>query len=129
MTRNMLRSDTCLLSMHEPKAVKDALENEDWSKSMTRNKLRSDTCLLSMHEPKTMKDASENEDQSKEMKEEIEQIERNKTWTLVPTPEDKNVIGTKCVFRNKLDENGEVRRNKERLVCKGYEQEEGIDYG
>ena len=58
--------------------------------------------------------------------EEIEQIEKNKTWTLVPRPVDKNVIGTKWVFRNKLDENGEVTRNKERLVCKGYAQEEGL---
>ena len=62
------------------------------------------------------------------MEEEIEQIEKNKTWTLVPRPEEKNVIGTKWVYRNKLDENGEVTRKKERLVCKGYVQEEGIDY-
>ena len=30
------------------------------------------------------------------------------------------MIDTKWVFRNKLDENGEVTRNKARLVCKGY---------
>ena len=29
-----MRSDTCLLSMHEPRNVKDALENVDWSKAM-----------------------------------------------------------------------------------------------
>ena len=63
------------------------------------------------------------------MEEEIEQIEKNKTWTLVPKSKDKNVIGTKWVYRNKLDENSEVTKNKERLVCKGYAQEEGIDYG
>ena len=63
------------------------------------------------------------------MKENIEKIEKNKTWTLVPRPADKNVIGTKWVFRNKLDENGEITRNKARLVCKGYAQEEGLDYG
>ena len=33
------------------------------------------------------------------------------------------------MFRNKLDENGEITRNKARLVCKGYAREEGIDYG
>ena len=63
------------------------------------------------------------------MNEEIEQIEKNKTWTLVPRPKNKNVIGTKWVFRNKLTEDGKVSRNKARLVCKGYSQEEGIDYG
>ena len=38
-------------------------------------------------------------------------------------------IGTKWVFRNKLNKDGKVSRNKTRLVCKGYSQEEGIDYG
>ncbi|GJS98951.1 copia protein [Tanacetum coccineum] len=38
------------------------------------------------------------------------------------------IIGTKWVFRNKLDENGIVFRNKARLVAQGYHQQEGIDY-
>ena len=54
------------------------------------------------------------------MNEEIEYIEKKKTWTLGPRPKDKNVIDTKCVFRNKLNEDGEVSRNKARLECKGY---------
>ena len=52
------------------------------------------------------------------MKEEIEKIEKNKTWTLVPRLVDKNMIGTKWVFKKKLDENGEITRNKAILVCK-----------
>nr|GEV69102.1 copia protein [Tanacetum cinerariifolium] len=36
-------------------------------------------------------------------------------------------IGTEWVFRNKLDENGVVSRNKDRLVAQGYNQQEGID--
>ncbi|CAM8966319.1 unnamed protein product [Rhodiola kirilowii] len=54
------------------------------------------------------------------MQEELHQFERNKVWRLVPTPKDKNVIGTKWVFRNKLDDKGTVIRNKARLVVKGY---------
>ncbi|GJR95153.1 retrovirus-related pol polyprotein from transposon TNT 1-94 [Tanacetum coccineum] len=38
------------------------------------------------------------------------------------------IIGTKWVFRNKLDENGIVSRNKAMLVAQGYNQQEGIDY-
>eukprot|EP00253_Pinus_taeda_P012783 PITA_12783 len=62
------------------------------------------------------------------MDEELEQIEKNNTWELVPKPKDKNVIGTKWIFKNKLNENGEVIRNKAKLVCKGYAQQEGIDF-
>ena len=47
---------------------------------------------------------------------------------LVPKPEHKNIIGTKWVFRNKLNEQGEVIRNKARLVAQVYSQQEGIDY-
>eukprot|EP00253_Pinus_taeda_P003240 PITA_03240 len=62
------------------------------------------------------------------MNEELEQIEKNNTWELVPRPHDKNIIGTKWIFKKKLNENGEVIRNKARLVCKGYAQQEGIDF-
>ncbi|GJZ48445.1 retrovirus-related pol polyprotein from transposon TNT 1-94 [Tanacetum coccineum] len=38
------------------------------------------------------------------------------------------IIGTKWVFIKKLDENGIVSRNKDRLVAQGYNQQEGIEY-
>nr|GEX70967.1 copia protein [Tanacetum cinerariifolium] len=47
---------------------------------------------------------------------------------LVPQPKNMAIIETKWVFRNKLDENGIVSRNKARLVAQGYNQQEGIDY-
>ena len=81
--------------------------------------------MFSKHkDPKIVKDALEDVEFYKSMEEEFEQIEKNKTWSLVPRSKDKNVISTKWVFRNKLDENGEIIRNKERLFCKGYAQEE-----
>nr|GEY04897.1 copia protein [Tanacetum cinerariifolium]GEY14372.1 copia protein [Tanacetum cinerariifolium] len=62
------------------------------------------------------------------MQEELNQFIANDVWEFVPQPRNMTVIGTKWVFRNKLDENGIVSRNKARLVTQGYNQQEGIDY-
>ncbi|GKC34307.1 retrovirus-related pol polyprotein from transposon TNT 1-94 [Tanacetum coccineum] len=62
------------------------------------------------------------------MQEELNQFKTNDVWELVPNPMDMTIIGTKWVYRNKLDENGIVTRNKARLVAQGYNQQEGIDY-
>ena len=90
------------------------------ARPMTRRRLGISTCLVSVLEPKIVKDALDNEDWIQAMNEEIEQIDKNKAWSLVPKPKDKNVIGTKWLFRNKLDENGKVTRNKSRFICNGY---------
>ncbi|GJQ97804.1 retrovirus-related pol polyprotein from transposon TNT 1-94 [Tanacetum coccineum] len=62
------------------------------------------------------------------MQEELNQFIANDVWELVPHPQSTTIIGTKWVYRNKLDENGVVSRNKARLVSQGYNQQEGIDY-
>ena len=38
--------------------------------------------------------------------------EKNDTWELVPIPKDKNVIDTKWVYMNKLNEDGKVQGTK-----------------
>ena len=62
------------------------------------------------------------------MQEELNQFERNEVWESVPRPNNQSVIGTKWVYRNKMDENDIIIRNKARLVAQGYNQQEGIDY-
>ena len=62
------------------------------------------------------------------MQEELNQFERSNVWNLVPRPNDHSIIGTKWIFRNKMDEHSNIVRNKARLVAQGYNQEEGIDY-
>jgi hypothetical protein len=61
--------------------------------------------------------------------EELENFERNQVWTLVDPPRDVNIIGIKWVFKNKQGNDGEVVRNKARLVVQGYSQVEGLDFG
>jgi hypothetical protein len=84
--------------------------------------------LLSKIELKCFEEASNDQHWINFMEEYLNQIEKNQTWELVPKPKDKNVIGTKWVFRNKLNEDGKVVRNKARLVCKGYAQVKGIEF-
>lgn len=62
------------------------------------------------------------------VQEELIQFERSQVWELVPRPSDKHIIGTKWVFKNKLDENGIIVRKKARLVDQSYNQEEGINF-
>lgn len=96
---------------------------------MTRNKAqREELCQISQVEPKSTDEASKDYFWIQAMREELDQIENNDRWQLIPRPKDKNIIGTKWVFRNWMNEQGEIVRNKEKLVCKGYSQHEGIDY-
>ncbi|GJU30503.1 retrovirus-related pol polyprotein from transposon TNT 1-94 [Tanacetum coccineum] len=79
-------------------------------------------------EPKNVNEALGDESWVIAMQEELNQFVANDVWDLVPLPMSQTVIGTKWVFRNKLDENGIVSRNKARLVAQGYNQQEGIEY-
>lgn len=51
-----------------------------------------------------------------------------KVWHLVPWPRNRDVIWTRWIFRNKLCKQGQVTRNKYRLVVQRYNQEEWIKY-
>ncbi|GJU26448.1 retrovirus-related pol polyprotein from transposon TNT 1-94 [Tanacetum coccineum] len=85
-------------------------------------------CFISTIEPKNVNEALGDESWIVAMQEELNQFIANDVWELVPQPKNMTIIGTKWVFRNKLDENGVVSRNKARLVAQGYNQKEGIDY-
>ena len=54
---------------------------------------------------------------------------KNEVWDVVPLPEGHKAIGCKWIYKSKLDRHGNVKRRRSRLVAKGYNQKEGIDYG
>ena len=76
----------------------------------------------------TFKQASLNPHWQKAMKEEIASIYANRTWSLVPLPPDKKAITSKWVFKLKPGINGETTRFKARLVARGFEQTDGVDF-
>jgi hypothetical protein len=82
---------------------------------------------VSSIEPYRIDDALRDPDWVVAMQEELNNFMRNEVWHLLPRP-NQNVVGTKCVFRNKQDEHGVVTRNKARLVAKGYSQVKGLNF-
>ncbi|KAD7477710.1 hypothetical protein E3N88_00846 [Mikania micrantha] len=97
----------------------------------TRSQL-SNFCLyalfVSQQEPKNYHTALRDNGWVEAMQLELLQFKKQQVWELVPLPQGKCAIGTKWVFRNKTDENGQIVKNKARLVVQGFSQEEGIDY-
>ena len=73
-------------------------------------------------------DCVENAKWKMEMKEEMDSLNKTKTWELVELPKDRKTIGCKWVFKLKKGFDGKVERYKAILVAKGYSQMEGIDY-
>ncbi|GKA21620.1 retrovirus-related pol polyprotein from transposon TNT 1-94 [Tanacetum coccineum] len=71
--------------------------------------------FISTIKPKNVNEALGDESWVVAMQEELNQFIANDVWELVPQPKNMTIIGTKWVFRNKLDENGIVSRNKARL--------------
>jgi hypothetical protein len=71
---------------------------------------------------------SESAQWKKAMKEEMDALERNKTWDLVELPKDRKVVDCKWVYKLKKGANDKIKRYKARLVAKGYSQKEGIDF-
>lgn len=60
--------------------------------------------------------------------EELVRFEINEVWELVPRDDFENVIDTKCIYKNKSNENIYVTRNKSHLVARGYTQIEGVNF-
>ncbi|GJZ05426.1 retrovirus-related pol polyprotein from transposon TNT 1-94 [Tanacetum coccineum] len=79
-------------------------------------------------EPSNVKEAMTDPGWIDSMQEELLQFKRLDVWELVPLSDNIKPLTLKWLFKNKLDEENTVIRNKTRLVVRGYNQEEGIDF-
>jgi len=79
-------------------------------------------------EPKSVKEALKDEGWTNAMGEEMGTMHETDTWDLVPPEMVDRLLGCKWVFKTKLNSDGSLDRLKARLVARGYEQEEGVDY-
>ena len=61
------------------------------------------------------------------IKEEIQSLEENQTWKIIPKPEGAKLLTSRWILKIKPEPNGDVRY-KARLVAKGFLQKKGIDY-
>nr|GEZ17023.1 hypothetical protein [Tanacetum cinerariifolium] len=101
---------------------------------LTRNQLRSDgdMCMyaltVSTMEPKNVQEAMTYPAWIESMQEEILQFKRLDVWVLVHALDNITPLNLKWLFKNKHDKENKVIRNKTRLVVRGYNQEEGIDF-
>ena len=74
-------------------------------------------------EPSCFQEASDCIGNSKwkvEIQEEMDSLEKNKTWELVKLHKDRKIVGCKWVFKLKKGVDGKVQRYKAILVTKGY---------
>lgn len=90
-----------------------------------------DICLAVHNEPSSYNDVVTSNDKEKwmaAMKDEMDSLEKNETWELVPLPPGKNLVGCKWVYKIKTDAEGKIQRHKARLVAQGFSQKFGVDY-
>lgn len=73
-------------------------------------------------EPSSVKTALQDSRWFLAMKEEFEALQRNQTWSLVPSETAGKVVGKKWVFRLKYNPDGSISEYKACSVANGYHQ-------
>ncbi|TYK22474.1 putative mitochondrial protein [Cucumis melo var. makuwa] len=92
-------------------------------------KMIADVYFTSTIETTSITWALKDEQWIKAMQEELHQFKRNRVFELIQKPADVNTMGTKWIFKNKIDEMGNVTQIKAQLISQGYSHIKGVDFG
>ena len=87
---------------HPPTNILDTVHEGVQTRSQFRDYMN--VAFTSQVEPRKVDDAFLKVKWVNAIHEELEQFERNEVWKQVPRPAHLNVIGTKWIFKNKLNE-------------------------
>ena len=79
-------------------------------------------------EPSSYHEAANIPEWQAAMTEELAALERTCTWDIVPLPSHAVPITCKWVFKIKTKSDGSIERYKARLVARGFQQTQGVDY-
>lgn len=82
-------------------------------------------------EPRNFGEAMKRHDAQKYLeatREEQASLEKNKVYELVDPKPNMKIISSRLLYKKKYNPDGSVRKYKARLVARGFQQEEGIDY-
>ncbi|CAJ2648559.1 unnamed protein product [Trifolium pratense] len=131
-------SDTAIKSQNTGIEVESESEPSTPPRRSSRTSVPPDRYSPSLHyllltdagEPECFSEAMQGNDSIKwelAMKDEMTSLEKNGTWSLTKLPKEKKALHNRWVYRLKEESDGS-RRYKARLVVKGFQQKQGIDF-
>ena len=125
-------------SVPEESTASDPIVSESGLRRSTRNKQKPDRyshnltmASTEQQDPSSVAEAKSSPDKAKwekAMEGEMESLHSNDVWELVEPPPNRKIVGSKWIFKRKVDSDGAVERYKARLVAQGYTQKFGLDY-
>jgi hypothetical protein len=80
------------------------------------------------YEPSTFEEVAGKQVWRDAMMEEYGSIMKNDVCKIVPRPEGKSVVTSRCLYKLKYVANGSIEKYKARFVARGFSQVEGVDY-
>ncbi|XP_050374705.1 uncharacterized mitochondrial protein AtMg00820-like [Argentina anserina] len=84
--------------------------------------------ILADHEPRNFSVAIQMPQWQKAMNEELQALDDNQTWSIVPLPRGHKLLRARWIYKLKYNSDGSLERHKARLIAREFTQTFGVDY-